>query len=190
MNQHSHFDNALADSRNTVHALCSCIHRELAELREVLATLAPQCYVQPGGPRFHNATIGAHVRHTLDHLAALIKGVHTHIEYDARERGTLIESRPDAACTHLDDLIERLQHSIATLPDTSVRIVIMPGGGCAAVTLRSTLARELAFIISHTVHHKATIKTLLSEAAEAAATFGLAPATLQHRDVHAQSRSA
>ena len=44
--------------------------------------------------------------------------------------------------------------------------------------MRSTLRRELAFVISHTVHHQALIAMLLAVAGlQVPESFGLAPST-------------
>jgi uncharacterized damage-inducible protein DinB len=50
--------------------------------------------------------------------------------------------------------------------------------GAAPVAVRSTLARELLFVISHTIHHQALIAVLLSAAGRTVPeAFGLAPST-------------
>jgi len=62
--------------------------------------------------------------------------------------------------------IERLKTALATWStrslDEPVRVtsIVSPSGD--AVTGWSTLARELAFVVSHTIHHQAIIGLLLA----------------------------
>ena len=52
------------------------------------------------------------------------------------------------------------------------------------VTLRSTIARELAFVLSHTIHHNATIRGMvIALGLSAPASLGYAPSTLAHMDM-------
>src|SRR5690606_41271688 len=58
-----------------------------------------------------NGTIGAHLRHNLDHFGAAIGAFEADggsIDYDHRERGTPVETDPDAALRVIDGLRARL----------------------------------------------------------------------------------
>ena len=49
----------------------------------------------------------------------------------------------------------------------------------------TTLGREVAFVLSHTLHHQALIAAhLRATGHDVPDNFGVAPATLQHRDNH------
>jgi hypothetical protein len=123
--------------------------------------------------------VGGHVRHCLDHVAALVAATRTGVvEYDRRRRGTDVETCRVAAIHQIDGLIEQLSpldHSMLDEP-LLVETQIDPSG--AMMLARSSVCREVAFVISHTIHHNAIVAQLLAGAAVALdARFGLAPAT-------------
>jgi len=123
--------------------------------------------------------VGEHVRHLLDHVAAFVGARDQQVlTYDNRERGTAIERDSRAALqaiSRLRGLLEavhddRLEHGVTIAAAIERRQ--------AQVLMRSTRRRELAFVISHTIHHQALIAVLLAVASEAVPRgFGLAPST-------------
>jgi hypothetical protein len=123
--------------------------------------------------------IGSHVRHCLDHIQALLDGAsYGVIDYDARRRGTPVEACRDAAKQHLY-AIERRLRALDQTPGTAlvrVRAVVDREG--QAVLLHSSLARELQFVASHTIHHCALIARLAGDVGvEVVPAFGYAPST-------------
>jgi hypothetical protein len=126
-----------------------------------------------------SGTVGEHVRHALDHVGAILSndGVDP-LTYDRRERGTAVEIDPAAALRHIWRLrngLERLRHRSMDEP-IAVRSQ-MTAAGAAAITW-STVGRELAFIVSHTIHHQALIALLLAwQGVDVAPRFGVAPST-------------
>jgi len=167
--------------------LARALAARLAQFESLTAALTAHEYATGRGPCFFNASIGAHVRHCLDHVRALAEGVATgHIEYDHRERGTLVETDPTEARAHTTDLIHRME-ALATLPgSTALRVLLMASHDEPEATVDSTLGRELAFILSHTIHHQAMIRSMLASdpshaGLELCGTFGLAPATTAHQ---------
>ena len=127
-----------------------------------------------------SGSIGGHVRHCLDHVNALVTGLHTaRVAYDARVRGTAVESRRDAAIAEARRLARALSAIDGVHGDVAltVEVRIDPTGEAHAL-VRSTLGRELAFVASHTVHHFAIIALLLHEMGIAVPQrFGYAPST-------------
>lgn len=121
-----------------------------------------------------SGSVGGHVRHCLDHVAALVRGRENgHVDYDARVRGTAVESRRDAALEEIARLIECLQKLASCSQDTPVWVDL--GSPDFAP---STLARELAFISSHTIHHFALVALLLHDmGVRVPPRFGYAPST-------------
>ncbi|MBY0311693.1 MAG: hypothetical protein K2W85_06470 [Phycisphaerales bacterium] len=173
---------------------CQCIaeplRRIFQELRDLLLSVTPAQYTRPMGDLFFNATVGGHVRHTIDHARALIDGrVASSVDYDTRQRGTPIESDPAVAMIELDALI-RAMDTLATHDHQEVvTIAIMPTRDGRAVDLSSTLGRELAFVLSHTIHHNASIRGMVLELGlTPPPTFGYAPSTLAHQDSKACAR--
>lgn len=162
----------------------------LRELTGVITQLSPEQYTRRCGETFFNGTIGGHVRHCLDHIRAILDGFSIGVvDYDHRERGTHIESDPYAArdeIRRLRRLAEDLSHVETSVP---VRVAIMPTRDGERVDLLSTLGRELAFVLSHTIHHNAMIKGMaVTLGLSLPQTFGYAPSTLAHRSEDACAR--
>lgn len=129
--------------------------------------------VMPGG------TIGRHLRHTLDHFAAIVsKTAGEPIDYDHRTRGVPIED--DRAVAR--EQIAGLRVGISGLEGTGadeVRIRVMIAGDGREAVLRSTVAREVAFATHHGVHHVAMMKAIAGELGVALdADIGKAPSTI------------
>jgi uncharacterized damage-inducible protein DinB len=126
-----------------------------------------------------SGSVGEHVRHLLDHVAALVAadpGVA--LSYDHRERGTAVEIDPAAALRQILRLQAALGRWAERPLDTPVRVTSRIDAGGPPVVGWSTLGRELAFVVSHTIHHQAMIALLL--AVQGMATperFGYAPST-------------
>jgi uncharacterized damage-inducible protein DinB len=133
-------------------------------------------------------SIGRHVRHVLDHyrtfLCALDRPV---LDYDDRRRDTDVEVDLAAAL----DALRALRAGLAALPaeDRPLRVCHTPriaGRDGPKATVESTLARELVFLVSHTVHHLALVAVLARRhGVRPAAAFGVAPATLRHHEAEA-----
>lgn len=159
----------------------------LRELQGVLGALSAAQYSAPMGPVFADASIGGHVRHCLDHIRAIFDGQATGtVDYDHRERGTDIEVNKNAATAEVLRLIGVGIELQRTDADEPLSVVIMPTRNGASVTVRSTLGRELAFVLSHTIHHNALIRAMIvTIGLQAPKSFGYAPSTLAHQDGHA-----
>jgi len=122
---------------------------------------------------------GEHVRHCLDHVAALFAAdASATLSYDRRYRGTAVETDPAEA---LRQILE-LKHAFGAWSTRSidepiqVTSMILPSGD--TVTGWSTLARELAFVVSHTIHHQALIGVLLAiHGHDVPERFGHSPST-------------
>lgn len=173
---------------------CRCVAEPLAmileELREVVGTLDADRYARPMGELFFGATIGGHVRHCLDHARSLVDGRLTGtVDYDSRERGTSIESDPAAAEMELDRLIMATRGLFDVDAGETVAVAVMPTRQGQTVGLASSVGRELAFILSHTIHHNASIRGMVvSLGITPPKSFGYAPATLAHQDAKACAR--
>jgi len=150
----------------------------LDELAEVLLATPEDVYRARIEPPV-SGSIGEHVRHTLDHLSAIL--VNDGIEpltYDRRERGTAVETDPSAALRlifRMKSGLERLRGRSMDEP-VAVRSQVSTGG--ASVVAWSTIGRELAFVTSHTIHHQALIAVLLAwHGVDVAPRFGVAAST-------------
>lgn len=153
----------------------------LHQLVEVLSAAGDADYVlKPVGGI--SGSLGAHVRHCLDHIDALLTGTAGGvIDYDHRKRGTVVETRRVAAfdaILDIEDRLRRLEASMLTHP-VRVRIVIDADG--TSIETMSSLGRELAFVLSHTVHHHALMGAMCAALGiPVPEGFGYAPSTLAY----------
>ena len=159
----------------------------LRELAGVVAQLSPEQYTRRADDAFFKGTVGGHVRHCLDHARSLLDGLPSGvIDYDHRVRGTTIETDPLAARDEIRRLRHLAEEAAQQSAATALRVVVMPTRDGSSMELESTLGRELAFVLSHTIHHNATIKGMAVNMGVALPTaFGYAPSTLAHHDSQA-----
>jgi uncharacterized damage-inducible protein DinB len=154
------------------------LDRLLDDLSGVLIGITPETYT--ARPVLGvSGSVGEHVRHALDHIAALLScPPATLLTYDRRQRGTAVETDPSAALRHILRLKAALAQCAARSLDEPMQVASMVSASGESVTGWSTLARELAFVVSHTIHHQAMIALLLSfQGLQAPARFGYAPST-------------
>lgn len=165
----------------------------LAQLRSLVDDLAPEAYRRVFGVHGRH-TLGKHVRHIIDHYEALIDGLEAGAEtldYEQRRRDPTLEAWPDEAARRLAALeawLSSLQGQASpkrlTLRHCQDAGAPDPGRGADGemrLALPSSLARELAFLASHTVHHMAIIGLLAEQIGIALpASFGVHPSTLRH----------
>ncbi len=136
--------------------------------------------VLPGG------TAGKHVRHTLDHFAAIVTAHDdgAPIDYDHRERDLPMESLRHEALRIIEHVRARLAAQSAASLKASVRVRVMLAADGTEAELDSTLARELAFATHHAIHHLAMMKAIAAEfGIRCPESFGKAPSTLHHESV-------
>lgn len=147
-----------------------------------LSLLGSERYTRPS-PLMHNATIGQHVRHALDHYAAALRGARGEIiDYDHRERGRAVETDLAAALSELMAIRDGLAGIDAQRSADPVRVRVMVNGSTGEeAELGSTLGREIAFAAHHAVHHHAMISAIAqSMGVRVPEGFAKAPATLHH----------
>ena len=160
----------------------SRVHAALATLLNDLAAVVlqvpPAVYTARRLPGV-SGSVGEHVRHVLDHVAAFVGTAGQQVlTYDHRERGTAIEHDSGAALRGIMRLKALLDDIDGDRLEDVVTVSAVIERGAAPVLMRSTRRRELAFVISHTVHHQALIAVLLAAAGEPVPqAFGLAPST-------------
>ena len=127
-------------------------------------------------------SVGAHIRHNLDFSVNFLKGIEKReINYNLRERNLRIEQDRQYASEQFVFLIRRLR-SISDNTDDILDSEVLV---CSEVDdtnwYKSTGARELEFLHSHTVHHYALIvEKLKSYGIDVSPDFGVAPSTLKY----------
>lgn len=154
--------------------------RFLAQGLDLLDRLTDEQYATRRGDR---SPVGAQYRHVLEHYQCLIEGIPDgRVDYDARRRDEAIERSRTRAHEATAALIDALGGLAEVSPDLPLLVQMQcdPDRG-APGWARSTLGRELQFLVSHVVHHFALIKLLVSEDGIALdPEFGVAPSTLRH----------
>jgi hypothetical protein len=142
-------------------------------------------------PVAFDASIGGHYRHCLDHFRTLLDAAAAgDLNYDHRERGTLVETDRFAALNATRELCEgyeRLDPSFLarTLAVTCKTSYSTSGSQNSA----STVGREIMYAVAHAVHHYALIGVMAGiMGMPMPAGFGVAPSTLKHQQETASPR--
>lgn len=155
-------------------------HEVLAQAASLLRRLDDQSYATGGaGPGI--SPVGAHVRHVLDHYRSLLDGLPGgRIDYEARHRDSPLERERSLAQAEVDQLLEGLDRIGEELEEQEIlvnlRSLADPDAG--PDWSRSTVKRELQFLVSHTVHHFALIRAMLAGLGiDPGENFGVAPST-------------
>src|SRR6185369_10770260 len=79
-----------------------------------------------------------------------------------RRRGTPIEADPGAALQQILRLKAGVERWSMRSLDEPIRVSSIVSADGSSVSGWSTLARELAFVVSHTIHHQAIVGILLA----------------------------
>lgn len=130
------------------------------------------------------SSIGSHIRHLIDMYYAISKRDNHFqlIDYDTRRRGSEIEEDRSLAIQELRLLIDWMNQLATDHFDEPVMIsseVMLQEK--LAVKIPSNLARELAFVGSHALHHFALIAVIARlQDINVDDHFGIAPATITY----------
>jgi len=155
---------------------------------ELIETLPAPVY--GGGPDIAKP-VGPHFRHVFEHYSCFLDGLaDRRIDYDARQREAEFETSGAAAVDRVGELIGGLMALEGADLDSPAEVRLECGIGTESDQWsRSTVRRELHFLLSHTVHHYALIGLLLERFGHPPGPeFGVAPSTLKHW--HRQSTCA
>jgi uncharacterized damage-inducible protein DinB len=153
----------------------------LRQLADVIRTLTDEQYrSKPVGAVSSN--VGSHVRHCLDHVEALLASLEEgELSYDRRQRGTEVETNREAAL----EVIRRQERQLLAFRSHAerrpLRLSAMVSSGLPPTVVETTVGRELAFVLSHTVHHNALIAVMAQTLGiPVPERFGYAPSTIAH----------
>ncbi len=124
--------------------------------------------------------IGSHFRHCMDFYTCFASGLETgRINYDLRERNAAVETNRLFAIGKIEAMIETLR-SLAP-EDGEREVEVISESSASADWSRSSMKRELQFLLSHTIHHYAIVAlSLRVRGIEPGEEFGVAPSTLRH----------
>lgn len=152
----------------------------LLSTRLLIDTLNDQTYREPIDI-LSGATVGQHVRHILEFYVCLFRERRGRICYDERERNHRIETVRSFALAVVDDLILKLNR---IAEDKSIYLKAnYSANGTDETLLASSLFRELAYCLDHSIHHQALIKVAIKSLSVELLLdndFGVAPSTTRH----------
>lgn len=126
--------------------------------------------------------VGGHFRHIHDYYRCFLVGLESgRVDYDRRERDPRFETELPYAAAELGRSIERLVAIVGRDDELLVKMDADPSPGAPDPWSRSTVMRELRFLLSHTIHHYALIAMILKvQGFECGPDFGVAPSTLEY----------
>lgn len=149
---------------------------EMQALEAVLQAIDDRVYVhaERGG-----SPIGAHIRHIVDHIRAVIAGAQSGVvDYEQRHRGSRCEHDRSLGLHELQGLRQALAALSAEQLAQPVTVNTLVSAHLAPQSYPSTILREVLFLISHQNHHQAIIATLAAQQGISVdPLFGLAPST-------------
>lgn len=154
----------------------------LNQLAEVVRQLTAEDFSKPASV-LNQATLGQHVRHTLEFFQCLESGLLSRrVNYDNREHNEFVQADPELALDVIDRLTQFVERQEENVPVTLK--VSYDRSGESAQVVDSNYHRELIYTIEHAVHHMALIKIGLREVApyvRVPEDFGIAVSTLRHQ---------
>lgn len=148
---------------------------------ELLQSIDDGIYSAPGSGCF-TSSIGAHIRHNLDHFTAFFSGLREgYIDYGHRDRDITIAESSAHAKTLIQRYIKELK-ALHAMEEYHLKVRDESGAESDdSYWLESSLGRELQFLLGHTVHHHAIIAIQLHEhGVSLPEGFGVAPSTQRH----------
>lgn len=129
--------------------------------------------------------VSSHFRHCIDFYQSFLSGVRSgRIDYNRRERDALVERDRSFAITKIQIIIAELESLQIT--DGEARVLVSMEGESVSpddrsLWCQSTVAREIQYLLSHTIHHYALVALMLRlQGFEPDEDFGVAPSTLKH----------
>jgi uncharacterized damage-inducible protein DinB len=159
----------------------------LNQLHDVVGQVHEEDFSKPS-VALSNATIGQHLRHTVEFFICLESGFEKGlVNYDKRNHDKLIESDKFIAAASLRGIANFIssQHE-----DKRLKLEVAYEGDCEDwVTIESNYSRELVYNIEHAVHHMAIMKIGIREVApyiQLPADFGIAVSTLRYKEAPAK----
>ena len=155
----------------------------LNELARVIGRLSDGQYVQkPVG--VIESSVGGHVRHCLDHVQSLLSAIATsHLDYENRQRGTAVERVRICSLQLIDELTSALRLLPRSVLARPLRVSVSMSSDDEPVSVLSSVGREMAYVLSHTIHHNAIVGAMVKTLGGAVPDrFGYAPSTIKNME--------
>lgn len=155
------------------------------QLKGTIQSLNNDDYSRPS-PTLNKATIGQHVRHTLEFFKCLLEGYPSgKINYDLRKRDLFLESNILEAISE----IIRLEKMLDEITENPELVLEQSYDDEPPFLINTNLERELIYNIEHAVHHMALIRIGIKELKpdfQFSEDFGVASSTLRYRRAQIQ----
>lgn len=153
----------------------------LNELSLLLESLTQEEFTHPC-EFLSGATIGQHIRHILELFDCLISGSSEgKVCYDSRKRDILLETKISFALKKIHIILEELK----ILKDKPMILEGSYSSKNEINLVKTSLFRELAYNLEHSIHHQALIKVGMRELGKLnliSVNFGIAPATIKFKN--------
>lgn len=155
----------------------------LEQLHDLLQKIPAEAYT--GKPEvLSGASVGQHIRHILEFYLLMISGsIEGVISYDKRQRDLRIENEQEYAMRILNKITKSLD--LLKVEDPVLFEGDFTVDSTGKNSIISSVGRELAYCIEHSIHHQALIKAGLIGMGMPALTdehFGVAYSTIRYRD--------
>jgi uncharacterized damage-inducible protein DinB len=168
---------------NTERELIQSVIETLRQGETLLAEISDEYFTRPVPVAF-NASIGGHFRHCLDHFRTLLDAAAAgDLNYDHRERGTLVENDRFAALNATRELREGYEKLNPDFLARHLNVTCKTSYATSGSQISpSTVGREIMYAVAHAVHHYALIGVMGGIMNVKLPTgFGIAPSTLKHQ---------
>ncbi len=150
----------------------------LTEQQNALRKISPEIYTF-AVPSLDGASIGGHVRHSIEFLEILLNSYSTNIiNYEKRKRNIELEKNPEEAINAISNIISNIN-----LPNKNLILQQTLEG--VLIEIPTNFYREIVYNIEHCIHHQALIKVAFKEMKIGHLihkNFGVAPSTIQYRE--------
>jgi hypothetical protein len=163
--------------------LIESIVETLQQGETLLTEISDEAYTRKVPVAF-NASIGGHYRHCLDHFRSLLGSVMDgDLNYDHRERDTLIEKDRYAALNDTRELLESYERLDLVFLKRPLAVTCKTSYATNGSQIApSTVGREIMYSVAHAVHHYALIGVMGGiMGLSMPPGFGVAPSTLKHQ---------
>jgi hypothetical protein len=167
------------ESERALGALVAGVRSALTDVERMISAIDAGVYTDGKLDPCFASTIGAHVRHVVDHAKAFADAASTGVaDYEHRARGGEVERCKLKAASELQGISARLVELDGMDGRRAISVAVIASPEQPARMVESTFEREAAFVMSHTIHHIAIMRQIVARAGlDQVAGIGLAPGT-------------
>jgi len=124
----------------------------LHQLSHLLNQLTEEQYTKPLSCMAQNS-IGKHVRHVIECYQCMLQGIETGlVDYDKRARNMQLETDKDFSL----EVLHSISETILKVEEKQIQLAVTYSETTSLV--QTSVMREVAYNVEHTVHHLAIIK--------------------------------